>query len=73
MLREMSVYGSDREAEFALSGLRFGLCSVLRAKERLVDSADPIPIAAGLHDLRTLRAIEQSNECDSRSDGQEVA
>jgi hypothetical protein len=56
-----------------LRGLRFGHVSVRRAFERLLDSVDQIPIAAGLHDLRTLRAVEQSNECDARSDGQEVA
>ena len=31
------------------------------------------PVAVGLRDLRTSRAIEQPDEGDSRSDGQELA
>ena len=52
---------------------RFGHVSVRRACECLMDSAEVNPSAVGLHDLRTLRAIEEPNEGDSRSDGQEVA
>ena len=56
-----------------MRGPRFGHVSVRRAYERLLIGTDENPSARGLHDLRALRAIEQPNEGDSRSNGQEVA
>jgi len=51
----------------------FGHDSVCKVCECLLSSVDETPSAVDFQKSRTLRAVEQPNEGDTRTDSQEIA